>query len=314
MVSEYSAFTNGNDFVVTVTCAECEDVPSNDDCNDATALVTGETYTGSTCCASQEALDIPWAGFGTAYGVWFTFNSADYDTFDFNATNLTNDVLGLGFMGSGDCESLIPVAGCTFTGSCAGSVEAFITLEPNTNYYAVIFTTDLTTCGDYEFTTTGVSFGCTDAAATNFDAAATTDDGTCDFTGVVPANDICDNAEALDCNTVTVGSTGGSTILGSPIGVVGCETAPGAGVWYSFVGDGQLHNLSTCGSDIDSKINIYTADVACGGGGVDVPPADACGEGLVTVNLVLVVEHGILRSLGLLVTVHGCRNRNCLFS
>ena len=284
LVSEYSAFTNGNDFVVTVTCAECADVPSNDDCNDATALVTGQTYTGSTCCASQEGLDIPWAGFGTAYGVWFTFNSADYDTFDFNATNLTNEGLGLGFMGAGDCATLAAVAGCSFTGSCAGSVEAFIDLVPNTDYYAVIWTTDLNTCGDYEFTTTGVSFGCTDATATNYDATATTDDGTCDFTGVVPANDICDTAEALVCNTVTVGSTGGATILGSPIGVVGCETAPGAGVWYSFVGDGQLHNISTCGSDINSKINIYTADVACGGGGIDVPPADACGEGLVTVN------------------------------
>jgi len=283
-VSEYSTFTGGNDFVVTVTCAECDNVPSNDDCNDATALVTGETYTGSTCCSSQEAVDVPWAGFSTAYGVWFTFNSEDFDTFDFNATNLTNDILGLGFMGSGDCESLVPVAGCTFTGTCAGSVESFIDLEPNTDYYAVIFTTDLNTCGDFEFTTNGVSFGCTDATATNYDASATTDDGTCDFTGVVPANDICDDAVALACNSVTVGSTGGATILGSPIGVAGCETAPGAGVWYSFVGDGQLHNLSTCGSDIDSKINIYTADVACGGGGVDVPPADACGEGLVTVN------------------------------
>jgi len=285
LISEYSATTNGNDFVVSVTCTECEGVPSNDDCNDATALVTGETYTGSTCCASQEPMDIPWAGFSTAYGVWFTMNSGDFDTFSFDATNLTNETIGLGFMGTGDCESLVPVAGCVVSGTCAGSVETFIDLVPNTDYYAVIWTSDLTTCGDFEFTYTGISFGCTDATATNYDATATTDDGTCDFTGVVPANDICDNAQALDCNTVTVGSTGGSTILGSPIGVVGCETAPGAGVWYSFVGDGQLHNISTCGSDIDSKINIYTADVACGGGGVDVPPADACGEGLVTVNI-----------------------------
>jgi hypothetical protein len=51
------------------------------------------------------------------------------------------------------------------------------------------------------------------------------------------------------------------------------------------VGDGQLHNLSTCGSAINSKINIYTAATACGGGGIEVPPADACGAGLVTVNI-----------------------------
>ncbi|MGY8928380.1 MAG: hypothetical protein ACKVHK_01805, partial [Flavobacteriales bacterium] len=284
LISEYSAFTSGNDFVVTVACAECASVPSNDECEDATAMVSEETYTGNLCCASQEPMDIPWAGFSTPYGVWFTFNSEDFETFDFNATNLTNEVLGLAFMGSGDCSTLIPVAGCTFTGSCAGSVENFITLVPNTDYYACIFQMDQATCGDFEFTVSGVTFGCTDAAATNFAPGATVDDGSCEYVDVVPANDLCDNAEALVCNSVTVGSTGGSTILGSPIGVAGCEVAPGAGVWYSFVGDGQLHNISTCGSDIDSKINIYSAESACGGGGIDVPPADACGEGLVTVN------------------------------
>jgi hypothetical protein len=51
------------------------------------------------------------------------------------------------------------------------------------------------------------------------------------------------------------------------------------------VGDGQLNNLSTCGSAIDSKINIFTATEECGGGSIDVPAADACGDGLVTVNL-----------------------------
>ena len=56
------------------------------------------------------------------------------------------------------------------------------------------------------------------------------------------------------------GSTGGATVAGAPNGVADCAAAPGPGVWYSFVGDGQLHNLSTCGSAIDSKINVYSAD------------------------------------------------------
>ena len=41
--------------------------------------------------------------------------------------------------------------------------------------------------------------------------------------------------------------------------------------------------MSTCGSAIDSKVNIYTADTLCGGGGIDAPPADAC-DTLVTTN------------------------------
>ena len=265
--------------------ASCDcDVPTNDECAGATVLVTGDTYTGSTCCASQESVDIPWGEFGIAYGVWFTFNSENFEVFYFSATT-SQYPLNLGFMGSGDCATVSPGLACQgFSQTCSGVSDVLYDLEPNTNYYALIWTTDINTCTDFEFSINGAIFDCTDATATNYNPAATHDDGTCDFTGVVPANDICDNAEALVCNSVTVGSTGGATILGSPIGVAGCETAPGTGVWYSFVGDGQLHNLSTCGSAIDSKINIYTADVDCGGGGIDVPPADACGEGLVTVH------------------------------
>jgi len=283
-VSEYSPFTSGNDFVLSVTCVVCGASPSNDDCAGAIGQVDGVTFTGSTCCASAEGSYMGQVGLGTAYGVWFTFNSSNYDTFDFTLSNVSNDVLGLYIFDGTSCETIVAAAGCVFTGTCAGSVEAFLNLVPNEDYYFCVFTTDADGCGDFEFTTSGVVFGCTDATANNYNPDATHDDGSCDFAGIVPANDICDNAEALVCNTVTTGSTGGSTILGSPIGVAGCETAPGAGVWYSFVGDGQLHNISTCGSAIDSKINIYTATTACGGGGIAVPDADPCGAGLVTVN------------------------------
>ena len=141
--------------------------------------------------------------------------------------------------------------------------------KPNTDYYFLIYTADPTGCGEFEFTTTGVYMGCTDATANNYDPQATMDDGSCDFDGVVPANDLCADAISLDCNTVVTGSTGGSTSTGTPIGVEGCEVSPGTGVWYTFTGNGQLHNISTCGSAIDSKINIYTAEVECGGSSVD---------------------------------------------
>ena len=283
-VSKYSAFTAGNDFVMSVNCVDCGNVPSNDDCDGAIAQVSGVTFTGSTCCANAESMQLGWAGFGTAYGVWFTFNSSDYDTFDFDATNLTNENLGFVMMMGDGCDDVEGFVGCQFTGTCAGDVSGFTDLEPNTDYYFLIYTADPTGCGEFEFTTTGVYLGCTDATANNYDPQATMDDGSCDFDGVVPANDLCADAISLDCNTVVTGSTGGSTSTGTPIGVEGCEVSPGTGVWYTFTGNGQLHNLSTCGSAIDSKINIYTAEVECGGSVVDVPAPDACGEGLVTVN------------------------------
>ncbi len=283
-LSNAETFTNGSDFVMSVSCATCDETPSNDDCSGAMAQVDGVMFTGSTCCASAEGEFMGQVLGGTAYGVWFTFNSANYDTFDFTLTNVSNETVGLYIFDGNTCEEIVGAAGCIVTGSCAGSVENFLELTPDSEYYFCVFAEDADGCGEFEFTTNGVIFGCTDATATNYSMDATNDDGTCDFTDVVAPNDSCDDAVALECNTVTTGSTGGATILGSPIGVVGCETAPGAGVWYSFVGDGQLNTLSTCGSAIDSKINIYTADVACGGGGIDVPPADACGEGLNTVN------------------------------
>ena len=289
LVSEFSLATPGNDFVLSVTCNDCGVAPSNDDCENAIAQVSGVTFTGSTCCASAEEMSLGWAGFGSAYGVWFTFNSADYNTFYFDATNISNEEIGFVMMeGGATCDDVVPFVGCQVTGTCAGSVEGFLPqLTPNTDYYFIIYTTNPAACGEFEFTTTGIILGCTDATANNFNPDANQDDGSCDFDGVVPVNDVCADAITLECNTVTTGSTGGSTSTGAPLGVEGCEVSPGTGVWYTFVGDGQLHNISTCGSAIDSKINIYTASEECGGGSIDTPPADACGEGLVTVNYIV---------------------------
>ena len=256
----------GNDFVIAASCNPAQTTsPSNDDCAGAIAQVSGVAYEGNLCGANAEELFLGWEDTGTAYAVYFTFNSANYDTFDFNATNISNEAIGFAMLTGSTCDNLAGFVGGVATGTIAGSVEDFLPeLEPNTDYYFVIWTDDQSTCGDYEFTTTGILLGCTDATATNYDSAATQDDGSCDFTGVTAANDTCGDAIALECNTVTTGSTGGSTSADAPNGIAGCEAAPGAGVWYSFVGDGNIHTLSTCGSAIDSKINLLSADTVCG--------------------------------------------------
>ena len=48
----------------------------------------------SLCGANAEEIFTWNAGSETAYGVFFTFNSSNYDTFLFDATNISNDDLG----------------------------------------------------------------------------------------------------------------------------------------------------------------------------------------------------------------------------
>lgn len=277
--------SGGSNFVIAASCNPAQTTsPSNDNCDGAIAQVTGETFVGDLCGANAEAIYLPWEGTGTAYAVYFTFNSSNYDTFYFNTTNISNEVVGFAMLTGNTCDNLAPFVGCTVTGTCAGSVESFLpNLAPNTDYFFVVWTDDQSSCGEFEFTTTGIILGCTDITANNYNAEANQDDGSCDFAGVTQPNDTCDNAITLECNAVTTGSTGGSTNTGAPLGVAGCEAAPGAGVWYTFVGDSSLHTLSTCGSAIDTKINIYTTDTLCGGGGIDAPPADPC-DSLVTTS------------------------------
>ena len=273
----------GHDFVISVTCDVDVTPPSNDDCGNALALTSGVTVVGTTCGADGELISIP-VGAVTLYAVYYTFNTADYDSFTYVTNNISNDAIGVVYPTSGSCEGgdFGGWFGCaSVTGTCGGDPLDIDTA--NEDIFFIVWTTDQETCGEFDITVTGYYNGCMDANANNYDPNATYDNGTCDYNGVTPSNDTCADAIDLPCNTVTVGSTGGATNAGVPLNVDGCETSPGTGVWYTFEGDGSLHTLSTCGSSIDSKINVYSATESCGGGGVDAPPADPC-ESLVTTN------------------------------
>jgi len=214
-VSKYSTFTSGTNFLLSVNCGECEDgLPFNSTCATALPMLNGVTFTGTTCCASPPGIpSYSGSAFATNYGVWFTFNSSDFDTFDFNATNIDggNLTLTVYTSGAGSCTALATYVGCVFTGTCAGSIETFTALVPNTDYFFVVGTTQPANCGDFEFTTTGIYFGCTDPEADNYDAQANMDDGTCTYTEA-PVNDLCANALPLPCNQGFIdGSLGGAT-------------------------------------------------------------------------------------------------------
>ncbi len=90
------------------------------------------------------------------------------------------------------------------------------------------------------------------------DVATNTASATVTFTG--PPNIICEDAVSVSCGSVTAGTTIGSTedILALPTYNGGSK---GAGVWYTFTGNGQDVTFSTCtNTDFDSEINVYTGD------------------------------------------------------
>jgi len=78
----------------------------------------------------------------------------------------------------------------------------------------------------------------------------------------IPPNDACANAIPLQCNTSVDG-----TIIGATVEIVPNCTNFGVGspgVWYSFVGNGQIARLTGCGSNTDAgnQISIFTG--GCG--------------------------------------------------
>lgn len=265
-VSRYSSFTSGTEFLLEVTCEACDEFPSNDYCADATPQLDGITFTGDVCC-SNPAL-IPAYG-GTVYGVWFTFNSTDvvtglmFDTFYFNLTNVSSGNLSLTiYLQGGDCESIGSYVGCLFTGTCAGSIESFISLVPDTDYYFFVGTTNPAECGEFEFTTTGIFLGCTDSSADNYLDYANQDDGSC-FYSVVPDNDQCENAFALDCNVgYQEGSMGGATADGAP-DIVCSPCAEGENYAYVTAGGGSWDG-EVSWSITDAAGNVFSGTATAG--------------------------------------------------
>ncbi|MCB9213498.1 MAG: HYR domain-containing protein [Alteromonas sp.] len=75
-----------------------------------------------------------------------------------------------------------------------------------------------------------------------------------------PANDLCANAEPINCGQTLMGDTSMATFDG--VGTCGTSnTAPG--VWYSFTGQGGSVTLSTCNqAAYDTKISVFSGSCA----------------------------------------------------
>lgn len=90
-----------------------------------------------------------------------------------------------------------------------------------------------------------------------------------------PANDLCENAIAIGCNSVTTGSTIAATTTGAPTNFCGTNLNTAGGVWYTIAGwDGPM-TASLCGSGFDTKIGVFTG--SCGAFTCVTGADDFCG-------------------------------------
>ena len=76
-----------------------------------------------------------------------------------------------------------------------------------------------------------------------------------------PSNDECGSAITLGCGDNDSSTTDEATATGS-IPICSGGGLPNAGVWYRFVGTGDIVTVSLAGSAFDTQLNIYTG--SCG--------------------------------------------------
>lgn len=269
LVNRFSEFNTNTSFNVNVTCTSCTAPVINDDCATALPQPDGVPTPGSLCCANFD--DVAPSTIAPRYGVWYTVNSQDFETIAFTLVN--GDVEGV------DDNDNTNLSLSVFSGSCGSLTlvqtwanvadpftnNLFTTNDPltaNTDYYIWVYTTDASNCGTFTLTSDLAYVGCTDPAADNYDATATVSNpNECTFT-LAPVNDLCADAITLEPNGTYAGTTGGSTATGAP---ASCNIAADNGVWFVINGDDQFHTVSTCGSSIDTRIQVVTSTAGCDG-------------------------------------------------
>lgn len=235
----------------------------NDDnsCENPVVLIAEEVYAGDLCFAVE--FDNPCFEDDTTYGYWHSFFDDECQSIGFEFNNLSEAPIGVTIYQSQSdepgCNDLNPLACCgPVMGTCAGDLSSISGFDPNLWVHIVVWTDDSLSCGEYSLVTYCVLTGCTDPYACNYEPDANTDDDSCYYFNCPPDNDFITEAIPIECGDDIVGSNGGSSFA-LPIDTLACNSEYAYGVWYSFVGTGGWHTLSTCGSTADTQVDIFTS-------------------------------------------------------
>ncbi|MCP4123056.1 MAG: T9SS type A sorting domain-containing protein [Bacteroidetes bacterium] len=244
LATEYFIYVTGyddeaGDFGLKVTCVTPPDAPANDSCASAIDIACDDVINASTDGAS---IDLGIGNCGTdldeSPGVWYHFTGT--------GENVTFSLCGTGFdtkMGvfTGSCESLVCDSGND--DFCSLQSEVTLTSVPATDYYVYV---------------TGYN-----GVSGDFTLAVT-----CSPAVPAPANDTCSGAFAFSCpdgiSTMTVDATA-ATAADAPF----CDatsSSVGAGLWYTYEGDGQLLDILAEPYGFDAEIQIWSGsceDLSC---------------------------------------------------
>jgi hypothetical protein len=250
---------------------ECDSPPVNDNCSEAIQLEIGVEVTGSLCCASAGVDDLCIPDDVTAFGVWYHANLGDCDTFILNLQNLSGQNIAMTIYedANGDgCAGIEEIVCCPIEeDSCSGNVPAFVILSPESEYYFYVYTTDEVNCGEFSLTIDCGIYGCNDLWSCDYDPEATVGDATCTYDcSCAATNTTCFEALTIEPGFADTPTTYCLSNTYFPSEIIGCDLEYQVGMWYTFQGTGSAVELSTCGSDWPTRIDIFTTSTSdCSG-------------------------------------------------
>ncbi len=217
--------------------------PLNDSCSGATPISCGGSYPGATTNATADSAPTCVTGVSAA-GVWYVLEGAAGQITLSVCTQFDYDTKLNVY--TGGCDGLICLTGND--DACDLGSTVVFAATPGASYLVLV--------QGYSGLTGSFTLG----------------------VGCAPiTNDVCAGAIPIACGD----TLSGSTTAAAPDGVPECGTSiSAAGVWYSFIGDGDQTTLSTCSNvSYDSKINVYTGscdEQVCVTGNDDTPVAGTC--------------------------------------
>ena len=228
--SKWSVLALAFIFSANLSMAQIE----NDDCGDAIMLSCGESVTGNNDEASTEMLPSCGLVF-PGQTVWYTIMGTGGEITATTCNGTTNFDSQIGVF-SGSCGDLTCVAGNNNDVGCGNRRLSTVSFDSEAGelYYIVVAGVS-GAGGDYE-----LSVSCEEVA---------------------PPNDLCADAEPINCGDTVDGSTATATNSGAP-GFCGTSLSSAPGVWYELAGDGSLVTASLCGSSFDTKIGVFSG--SCG--------------------------------------------------
>ncbi len=202
--------------------------PANDSCSEAIAMSEGVTYTANTFYANSTDDPLPICRNRFGNGIWYSFTSATTVFTTISTCGSDFDTVMQVYTGS--CGSLTPdVCNDDAGPSCA-------TNQASVNFLATGGVRYLILVGGYA------------GASGNLRITARL---------LTPSNDQCAGAIAMTEGVPYGVNTANASSTGDPKPV--CQPAFGNGVWYTFIPTvSGILQLSTCGSDFDTVMQVYT--------------------------------------------------------